>query len=98
MALEIFWSKKADKSFDTIIEYLENNWGENSVKQFTQKTFDFLNILSEYSEIGSLEYKRLNIRAFVLVEQITLFYQLKKSKIILLNFYDNRQNPKIKKY
>lgn len=34
MALEIVWSKKADRTFDGIIEYLSSEWGENSAKIF----------------------------------------------------------------
>ncbi len=32
MALNIVWSKKADKKFDKIIEYLTINWGDRTTK------------------------------------------------------------------
>ena len=93
MALKIYWSQKATQKFDEIIDYLEEHWGERAKKLFIKKTFDFLDILEAYPEIGSLERPTLQVRAFVLVKQITLFYQVKKTKIVLLNFYDTRQNP-----
>lgn len=37
MALEIKWSKRADKKFDKILEYLLTNWGETGNKEFCQK-------------------------------------------------------------
>jgi plasmid stabilization system protein ParE len=37
MALEILWSKKADESFDKIIEYLSQRWGDAVVTTFVQK-------------------------------------------------------------
>ncbi len=98
MALNVFWSRKADKHFDEIIDYLTTNWGERSVSLFVKKVYEFIEIVSEFPEIGSLENKILNIRAFVLVKQITIFYQLRESKVIILNFYDNRQKPKRKKF
>lgn len=98
MALSVFWSKKSDKRFDEIIDFLLNNWGEKSVSIFVTKIHEFIEIVGEFPEIGSLEHKELNIRAFVVVKQITIFYQLRENKIIILNLYDNRQKPKRKKF
>ena len=98
MALNIFWSKHADKSFDSIITWLQNNWGEHAASLFVKKVYEFLEIISEFPEIGSLENTDLNIRGFVIVKQITIFYQVRNEMIIILNFYDNRQRPKNKRF
>ena len=98
MALNIFWSKHADKSFDSIITWLQSNWGEHSVSLFVKKVYEFLEIITEFPEIGSIENTDLNIRGFVIVKQITIFYQVRNEKIIILNFYDNRQRPESKKF
>ena len=66
MALTIKWSRKSEKKFDLILDYLTDEFGE--------------------------------IRGFVIVKQITLFYQVRNNTIILLNFYDNRQKPKKSKF
>jgi len=98
MALTIYWSKRADSKFDRIIEFIHNEWGETVTKAFVKKVYDFLDILEEFPEIGALENKERNIRGFVIVRQLTLFYKIQDNKIILLNFFDNRMNPKRKKY
>jgi len=98
MALTIYWSKRADSKFDRIIEFIHNEWGETVTKAFVKKVYDFLDILEEFPEIGTLENKERNIRAFVIVRQLTLFYKIQDNKIILLNFFDNRMNLKRKKY
>lgn len=98
MALTIYWSKKADEKFDQILKYLEDEWGENVTRAFVRKVYDFLDILSEFPEIGTLENVERNIRGFVIVKQLTVFYKITDDKIILLNFFDNRQNPKRKKF
>ena len=97
MALELYWSKRADKKFDRILEYLLLEWGESVTKSFVQEVYDFLDILSEFPEIGTIENKEKGIRGFTIIEQIDLYYKIEGSKIILLNFFDNRQNPKKKK-
>ena len=98
MALTIFWSKKADKNFDKIIRFIDEEWGESVTRVFVRKVYDFLDILQEFPEIGTIENRESNIRGFVIVKQLTLFYKINQNKIILLNFFDNRMNPEKKKY
>ena len=97
MALTISWSKRADKKFDNILEYLQQEWGETVTSAFVKKVYDFLDIVVDFPEIETLEKPDRNIRGFVIVKQITLYYKVKNNNIILLNFFDNRQNPKKKK-
>ena len=98
MALKISWTKRADKKFDQIQKYLIKEWGENVARTFTVKVYDILDTLSEFPEIGTLENKEKGIRGFTIVKQVNLFYRIKGDKIILLTFFDNRQNPKKKKF
>jgi plasmid stabilization system protein ParE len=97
MALKVKWSKYADQSFDRILNYLELEWGENVTRAFVRRTYEFLDLLAEFPEIGSMENHEKQIRGFVLIKQITVFYIRKDDSIILLNFYDNRQKPTEKK-
>jgi plasmid stabilization system protein ParE len=98
MALEIFWSKRADQKFDQIIKYLNKEWGENVARAFVKKVYDFLDILSEFPEIGAIENKEKGIRGFTIVKQVNLYYRIKGNKIILLTFFDNRKNPQKKRF
>ena len=98
MALEIKWSKKADRSLDSIIDYLNGEFGEITTTKFVRKVYEFIDLLSEYPELGTEENKELNIRGFVIVKQVTIFYKVRNQRITLLNFYDNRQKPKKKRY
>jgi plasmid stabilization system protein ParE len=98
MALKIEWSKRADNSFDRIIDFLQAEWGDQVVKAFVKKTYDFLEILVEFPEIGSIQVKERNIRGFTLIKQVIVFYKIKGKSIILLDFFDTRQDPKRKNY
>ena len=98
MALEIVWTKTADKKFDKILDYLSKEWGENVTSSFVKKVYDFLDILSEFPEIGTIEHEEKEIRGFVIIKQVSIFYSIQKNKIIILNFFDNRQSPKRKRF
>jgi len=98
MALEVYWSIQADKRFDAILLYLEKEWGEKSVTAFVKEVYELIGILSQFPEIGIVEYPKANIRAIVIVKQVSLFYQVRANKIIILNFFDNRQKQKKKRF
>ena len=61
-----------------------------------RKLYDFLEILSEFPEIGSLQYPEKGIRGFALTKQVSIFYRIDNNEIVLLDFFDNRSNPKKK--
>jgi plasmid stabilization system protein ParE len=60
MALKIRWTTRADIKLDYTIIYLETEWGESVVKAFMRKLYDFLEILSEFPEIGAMQYPKKN--------------------------------------
>jgi plasmid stabilization system protein ParE len=67
--------QQADVKFDKIIKYLTDEWGENVTKAFVKRTFDFLDLLDDFPEIGSIENPDKQIRGFVLLKQLTVFYK-----------------------
>ena len=96
MALEIRWTTRADIKLDHLIIFFESEWGESVVRAFMKKLYDFLEILSEFPEIGSMQYPEKNIRGFSLTKQISIFYKIDGNQIILLDLFDNRSDPKKK--
>lgn len=93
MALKIFWTNKASNNFENILEYLEVEWGNQVTKRFVKDVYDFLEVLVEFPEIGSIENKEKGIRGFTLIRQINIFYRITIDKIIILGLFNNRQNP-----
>ena len=98
MALEIHWSKRADKKFDKILEYLLVEWSERITRSFVKKVYDLINTLAEFPEIGTIENKQKGIRGFMIVKQINIFYKVSGNKLIILDFFDNRQAPEKKRF
>lgn len=48
MALEIYWTKRAARKFDKIIEYIDTEWEENAAKAFAMRVYDFLDIYQNF--------------------------------------------------
>ena len=92
--MEVFVTPRAEKNFDSIMEYIKKNWGDNSAKEFIQKADEFFKILKVQPLIGQVEID--DIRGFQLSPQTRILYRIRGSKIIILSFFDVRKNPKKK--
>ena len=94
MALKIKWTKRAQKSFDKIVEYLEDEWSINSAIKFVRLTNRFLETLENQPRLGKAEIAKKDLRSFVLSRHTTVFYRIKDDEhLIILKFFDTRQHP-----
>lgn len=93
MVKTIVWNRRASDSFNAIIDYLQKEWGDRVTKNFVSRTYQIIEFLSENPEMGTLENYEKQIRGFVISKHNTLFYRIDGKRIILLNFFDNRQHP-----
>ena len=98
MALEILCTKQADRKFDKIIDYLLHEWNQKVTQAFVKKVYDTIDPLAEFPEIGTIEHKEKEIRGFTIIKQINVFYKVSNNKLIILNFFDNRQSPAKKRF
>lgn len=96
MAKAIIWNRRASIKFNEIIAYLQSDWSHNVARNFVIKTYRIIEIIAQNPEIGALENKEKQIRGFVITKHNTVFYRVENDKIILLNFFDNRQHPEKK--
>lgn len=94
--MKISLSQRAVKNYRLIKDYITNEWGERVAEAFEQKTADFLDLLEDFPEIGTVEAIDKKIRGFQLTKQTKIFYRIKDERIIILTFFDVRQNPKKK--
>ncbi len=96
MALNIKWTKRASKSFHKTVIGIEEEWNEQAAKRFVNKVNNFLQILRTQPKIGKIELREKSIRGFVISRQTTVLYRIKEDAIVLLKFFNNRQNPRYK--
>ena len=94
--MRISFTKRAQRNYSLIQIYLTEEWGKATAEAFEQKTIDFLDLLKEFPEQGSIELFEKQIRGFQLTKQTRILYRVKDKSIILLAFFDVRQNPKKK--
>ena len=98
MAKKIVWTKRANSRFNQIIEFLEVEWGETVTRNFVNKTYNIIDLLSKTPTLGSIEKPDLNIRGFLITKHNRLFYRETSDSLIILNFFDTRSGARRKKY
>ena len=94
MVRKIRFTKKADKRFDEILIYLNREFGQTSVVDFIERTYSFFDIIVDFPQIGRIQDKEKGIYGFVLEKPVTIYYRFTNKKVVILNFFDNRTNPK----
>ncbi len=91
--MRIFLTKRAEKNYLSIKEFITNKWGISVAEAFERKATDFFDLLENYPEIGVVEVDDKQIRGFQLTKQTRVFYRIKGERIIILTFFDVRQHP-----
>ncbi len=91
--MTIYFTPTAQKKLELIWNYLKVEFGEKAAHTFQEKTSKFLNTVSEFPEIGISEVPEKNIRSYLITSKTRVFYRIKGSRILILTFFDVRQNP-----
>jgi plasmid stabilization system protein ParE len=55
--MKISFTKRAEKNYSLIKEYIRAEWGNKLEEAFEQKTKDFLDLLKDFPQMGSVEVK-----------------------------------------
>ncbi|ADR21120.1 hypothetical protein MATR_12500 [Marivirga tractuosa] len=89
---EIIWSKNAlNELQDTLDFYNERNGNTDYSSKLLEEIESLLELLSINEMLGR---KTTDKNSRVLVKKVYLiFYEIKKDKLEILSFWDNRQNP-----
>jgi plasmid stabilization system protein ParE len=95
MALEIVWTPRAEKGFESTIAYLEENWTQREVEKFVQSSFQFFDLLAHRPEILERSPKQKNVFRGPMDGHNILTYRLKprKKQIELLNIRSSKRKP-----
>ena len=89
--MQVFVTPRAERDFDSIVEFIKQKWGEKTAAEFIQKTDELFKLLGKFPLIGHVEES--DIRGFQLSPQTRILYRIRNEKIIILSFFDGRQDP-----
>ena len=96
MAVKVFWSDQAKKTFANNVQYLKDAWSEKELSKFILRSEYVILNIEQTPDIYSKSNKSKNIRKVVINKQITLYYRYYpvKKMVVLLSFWNNYQDSK----
>ena len=90
---KVEWTDNALNELKATYEYLEKNWTEKELRNLSSEIERTIKLISDNPKLFPLSEKG-KIRRVVVKKLNTLYYrEVKKSKIEILSFFSNRQNP-----
>ena len=92
MSLAVFWSEEADETFEAIVLFIENGWGEKRAEIFVKHTQKVLSLISNQPYMYKASITG-SVRQAVITPQTSVYYEIHDDYITLLFFWDNRQDP-----
>ena len=94
MAHRVEWTKRAHTTFDQTVDYLQHEFGEKSVEKFIRRVDAAIKLIEQNPQFGKVEEEKKSIRSLLVSKYSFAFYRIKNDRIIILKFFDGKQNPK----
>ncbi len=94
----IVWNKKAQAKFDKTVSYLQKDWSEKIAENFVKTTNQNLFLLSKFPHLGRKSSKNTAVRLLNITRHNQMFYRIEGRKIIILTFFDLRQDSSKKPF
>ena len=98
MAYQIILKKRFTNKLVKLLAYLEKEWSHKFAASFLQKIDLRIHQLSGQPLTGISSERIEGVRSVFITRHNRLYYKVKGKKVIVLNMYDTRMNPKKKKY
>ena len=98
MAYQIILKKRFTNKLVKLLAYLEKEWSHKVAANFLQKIDRRIQQLSGQLLTGISSERIEGVRSVFITRHNRLYYKVKGKKVIVLNMYDTRINPKKKKY
>jgi plasmid stabilization system protein ParE len=90
MVKKIIWTPRAEKSFDSVILYLQEHWSEKEIINFIEKSNTVIQHISRYP----LSYRNAgkdDIREALVTKQTLLLYRIAAGTVYLLYFWTHEK-------
>ena len=90
MELEITWTTRATNNYINILDYIVNEFGNNSGKIYHARVEQLINLLQSFPELGTKQFESNNLHGIILYRRTTIFYTFNKKSLKIINIVDNR--------
>ncbi len=90
----IFWTDFALNELAQTLKYLEENWTEKEIKNFSAKLEETIVFIFNNPNLFQRSDIKKDIRRAVVAKHNSLYYRLVNNQVEIISFFSHRQNPK----
>lgn len=90
---KIRWTDHALSELADTINYLEKNWSEKELKNFSRELDHIIELISKNPKLFQISEKNKFIRRAVVAKVNILYYREANDSIEILSLFSTRQNP-----
>ena len=94
MVYPIVFKKRFQNKLEKLLVYIEQEFGLLVAQKFADHLHEKLTTLQRYPSIGQQSLSHEKVRSLLIGNHNRLYYTTVSKKIIVLNIYDTRINPK----
>ena len=92
--MKVIWTPEAKHSFDSNIDYLLSEWGDQVTSDFLDRVDEVVSRIRSNPNLFPAIKKEDNIHRCIVVKQVSLYYRIvSNQQIDLITFWNNYQNP-----
>ena len=90
---EVRFSKSAAKELENLLIYLETEWSENVKWEFVEKLDHSIKTILTFPKAFPESSKKEGVFRCVVTKHTSIIYQRIPTGILVVSFFDNRQDP-----
>jgi len=92
----VVWSPRARETYFVVLDYLNENWSKRKLIQFVKRVDLTILVIRRNPELFAASRQQNKIRKAFVDKNNCFFYSIDayKQQLIILTFYDNRQDPR----
>ena len=94
---KILWTDLAIEELEETIKYLEEDFSQKEIKKLAKEIERVINLISQNPTIFPLSEK-MNLRKVVILKFNSMFYRVANEQVQIISFFNNRKNPKKRKF
>ncbi len=98
MVKKIKWNKAADKTFDEITAYLQTRYSMQNAENFVNLVYKRINQIEKGLTVGRLTPKSKTVMVLKLDKHKQMYYRQTGTTLIIVDFWDTRQDPNKKPF
>lgn len=91
--MELIFTNKATEMLISVALFIEQKWNLKEAEKFLSKAHQTFNLILKFPYIFKASTLDPNIRIGIIAKHCSFFYEVKKTEIIILFLWDNRQEP-----